>query len=632
MSATAALERADAREVETSRPAAAARAPAAGPPLLRVQRTAGNAAVQRALEVVPSGDPLEREAEAFASGSGVHRCTCGGVVGPDGLCSRCRALGVALARRGPSRPAGDVRAVVAGVLGRPGIPLDAAARSSFEPRLGADLGAVRLHTDAEADRSARVLGARAYTVGTDIAFAAGERSQSLLAHELAHVVQQGSGRTGAAVVQRQEGSGAGSSTSTRFVPRPPGLPIDQGFLLQPVAPEMQALFANLPDGQVVPLTLSRVDIGTPRGPGIDWGGALGGLPGGGTGLLTSINAQLMTQGFRSAGPNAIVLLAKPQLPGPLGLFSWGHTGVGVRVGGELQGIRGFNPQLGELLPSFGDVYSGTRGVPGEFTGDIGMFKSTSAMSLEIPVTEEVARQTLGQLPQAGRTGALYTARPSVMKLCAGENCVLFAVRRAESAVGGEIGPVLPSGQAVSVADIARRSGGLGVEADTASQGVLMRFMQQVEAGEVATALPEGAVASAMPTGLRVMKWGGRAMIVVGAATVPLEVYLAKPEERTRTAVGATAGFLGGLGAGAAAGLVCGPGAPVCSVVLGIGFGIAGGIAARSTAEEVYDLGAGRPVNPVFETIRDIYTGRAWESFEQYMTMSRWGPYGASFPR
>jgi hypothetical protein len=61
-------------------------------------------------------------------------------------------------------------------------------------------------------------------------------------------------------------------------------------------------------------------------------------------------------------------------------------------------------------------------------------------------------------------------------------------------------------------------------------------------------------------------------------------------------------------------------------VLGIGFGIAGAYAARSTAEEFYDLGAGRPVNPVFETIRDIYTGRAWESFEQYMTMARWGPY------
>lgn len=99
----------------------------------------------------------------------------------------------------------------------------------------------------------------------------------------------------------------------------------------------------------------------------------------------------------------------------------------------------------------------------------------------------------------------------------------------------------------------------------------------------------GAVVGRMPGYLRYLKWGGRVFLVVGIASVPLEVYLARPEERTRTAVGATAGFAGGLAFGAAAGLVCGPGALVCSVVLGIGFGIAGAMGTRAVAEGMYDL-------------------------------------------
>jgi hypothetical protein len=54
-----------------------------------------------------------------------------------------------------------------------------------------------VHSDEAAARSARSLDARAYTVGRDIVFGAGqyapetERGQRLIAHELAHVAQQG---------------------------------------------------------------------------------------------------------------------------------------------------------------------------------------------------------------------------------------------------------------------------------------------------------------------------------------------------------------------------------------------------------------------------------------------------------
>jgi hypothetical protein len=86
---------------------------------------------------------------------------------------------------------------VHGALAAPGAPLERAARAFFEPRFGRDLADVRVHADARAAQSAREVGARAYTVGTDIVFARGayapatEGGRRLIAHELAHVMQQG---------------------------------------------------------------------------------------------------------------------------------------------------------------------------------------------------------------------------------------------------------------------------------------------------------------------------------------------------------------------------------------------------------------------------------------------------------
>jgi hypothetical protein len=81
-------------------------------------------------------------------------------------------------------------------LATPGRPLEAATRDAMEQSFGHDFGRVRVHTDARADASARAVSALAYTVGTDIVFAAGRYSpgtgagRALLAHELTHVVQQ----------------------------------------------------------------------------------------------------------------------------------------------------------------------------------------------------------------------------------------------------------------------------------------------------------------------------------------------------------------------------------------------------------------------------------------------------------
>jgi hypothetical protein len=88
------------------------------------------------------------------------------------------------------------RALVAGALKSPGQSLDTATRAWMEPLFGFDFSHVRVHADPEAAASAASIGARAFTVGPHIVFGRGEHSPgttagaTLMAHELAHVVQQ----------------------------------------------------------------------------------------------------------------------------------------------------------------------------------------------------------------------------------------------------------------------------------------------------------------------------------------------------------------------------------------------------------------------------------------------------------
>ncbi len=94
-----------------------------------------------------------------------------------------------------------------------GHPLPASERDFFEPRFGHDFSQVRIHSGALAAEMARAVNAEAFTVGRDVVFGgnnyASERglTRRLLAHELAHVLQQrGNGRVPAGVklLQRTE--------------------------------------------------------------------------------------------------------------------------------------------------------------------------------------------------------------------------------------------------------------------------------------------------------------------------------------------------------------------------------------------------------------------------------------------
>lgn len=148
--------------------------------------------LQARLSVGPADDAFEREAEQVA------QQVLAGPATPVGqrAAPRIQRRTDAIAPADAAAPAS-----VLATLGAAGRPLEPALRQDMEQRFGHDFGQVRVHADAQADRSARDIGAQAYTVGQAIAFAGGHYAphtaagRHLLAHELTHVVQQSTGAT-----------------------------------------------------------------------------------------------------------------------------------------------------------------------------------------------------------------------------------------------------------------------------------------------------------------------------------------------------------------------------------------------------------------------------------------------------
>src|SRR6185369_2061300 len=101
-----------------------------------------------------------------------------------------------------------------------GQPMPESLRAHFEPRFGHDFSDVRLHTGSDAAEASQNIGAKAFTVGNDVAFGAAQYSpetgagKTLLAHELTHVVQQTARTTGPGpTIQRQPVTDYGLATA-----------------------------------------------------------------------------------------------------------------------------------------------------------------------------------------------------------------------------------------------------------------------------------------------------------------------------------------------------------------------------------------------------------------------------------
>jgi hypothetical protein len=154
--------------------------------------------IQAKLSVGPVDDPHEREADR------ISRLVAGSAAGTAQRAPE--AIGqVHPSAGGAADPAVEQAIGRARGAGR-GRPVPAGVRERMERVSGADLGGVRVHATAEADRLTDALGARAFTVGADVFVRRSEYrpgsagGDALLGHELTHVVQQGA--AGVTAVQR----------------------------------------------------------------------------------------------------------------------------------------------------------------------------------------------------------------------------------------------------------------------------------------------------------------------------------------------------------------------------------------------------------------------------------------------
>lgn len=151
--------------------------------------------LQRKLRIGSVNDPLEHEADRVADQ--VMRGA-GSTVSPTPpVIQRMGYTGGDLEGEAPDS--------VTQTLAGSGRAMDAGLRQDMETRFGRDFSSVRVHQGGLAERSAREVNARAYTVGNNVVFGAGEYApgsqsgQRLIAHELAHVSQQ---RESSARIQR----------------------------------------------------------------------------------------------------------------------------------------------------------------------------------------------------------------------------------------------------------------------------------------------------------------------------------------------------------------------------------------------------------------------------------------------
>jgi len=143
----------------------------------------------------PDANNRNRDASHSPTRLVQRKCGCGGTCG---ACSdeekKKKVQRRALGETSPAIPSS-----VESILGSPGRTLDTDTRATMESRFGRSFAEVRVHTDSHAAASAREIDAAAYTSGTHIVFGTGRleprtaKGRRLLAHELAHVIQQRSG-------------------------------------------------------------------------------------------------------------------------------------------------------------------------------------------------------------------------------------------------------------------------------------------------------------------------------------------------------------------------------------------------------------------------------------------------------
>jgi Domain of unknown function (DUF4157) len=154
-------------------------------------RCQANTAISTKLKISEPGDEYEQEADRVADQvMRMPELSVKQQVEPEEEMIQRKAIAPSTTQK-----ASEVPLSVGNVLQSPSQPLDPATRNFMESRFGCDFSQVRVHSGTEAEQSAQVVNANAYTVGHNIVFGAGRfapgthKGKRLIAHELTHVVQ-----------------------------------------------------------------------------------------------------------------------------------------------------------------------------------------------------------------------------------------------------------------------------------------------------------------------------------------------------------------------------------------------------------------------------------------------------------
>jgi hypothetical protein len=232
---------------------------------------------------------------------------------------------------------------------RGGEPLDQSTRRTMELKFGRDFRSVRIHKDQRAAESARAVEATAFTFGNDIVFGAGKFAprtndgRRLIAHELAHVVEQTQAGDGKRVIQRQS-----IFTQSSFDP------LDQGSrswmkktLAETDAPIRKWLDANINDVKILSLNavVRRVYRNVLEAAGMSSGGVAAAISGWAADrgvVLPPISAVPGADETIPAAP-----LAKTP-PGKFSPFSLGMVGLHIDINPTSE------PEIAKALQPFRD--------------------------------------------------------------------------------------------------------------------------------------------------------------------------------------------------------------------------------------------------------------------------------------
>jgi thiol-disulfide isomerase/thioredoxin len=209
-------------------------------------------------------------------------------IAADAMAARVLRESPGLASHASSGPAGSLAG---------GAPMDTALRLEMESHFGRDFSHVRVHRDASADRVAAGMQAFAVTDGPDIYFARDgyapetPSGRAILAHELAHVVQQdvpgpsastASLESEAARASVDVAHGHAVSIQHGAAGAPAPLPITRAQ--KTALGALIGISAGAAAGALIGLAVASQMKGTPYGAGAGWGALIGG----GVGLITGL--------------------------------------------------------------------------------------------------------------------------------------------------------------------------------------------------------------------------------------------------------------------------------------------------------------------------------------------------------